>query len=200
MHLQIFFSTLLREGFCLPYCFHGRTCVCQVIITGGLLSALSFSQEGFCPPCHFWQEGFCRGGLLTYTLGSYPASLRNVGGSTQVPVRARNNTRKGTWGLPPPVKLECRNMTDAVSMWCKPKTNKQYSLYPPVTNKVKRVYNYRSQLVSWSLCRSDSLLGSRTLTGVLNEILKSYLVYSKIMLRQSGKYCFWTSWGQGHCY
>jgi hypothetical protein len=48
--------------------------------------------------------------------GSYPASLRNVGGSTQVPVRAWNNARKGTWGLPPPVKLERRDMTYTVSM------------------------------------------------------------------------------------
>jgi hypothetical protein len=37
-------------------------------------------------------------------LSSYPASLQNVGGSTQVPVRTWNNARKGTWGLPPPVK------------------------------------------------------------------------------------------------
>jgi hypothetical protein len=61
--------------------------------------------------------------ILTWTLdsfmwGSYPASLRNVGGSTQVPVRAWNNAWKGTWGRPPPVKLECRDMTYTVSMWC----------------------------------------------------------------------------------
>jgi hypothetical protein len=55
-----------------------------------------------------------------------PASLRNVGGSTQVPVRAWNNARKGTWGLPPPVKLDRRDMTYNVSMWRKTqsKTNK----------------------------------------------------------------------------
>jgi hypothetical protein len=45
-------------------------------------------------------------------------SLQNVGGSTQVPVRAWNNAREGTWGLPPPVKLERRDMTVTVSMWC----------------------------------------------------------------------------------
>jgi hypothetical protein len=39
-------------------------------------------------------------------------SLRNVGGSTQVPVRAWNNARKGT----PPVKLERRQMTYTVSV------------------------------------------------------------------------------------
>jgi hypothetical protein len=37
----------------------------------------------------------------------YPASLRNAGGSTQMPVQALNNARKGTWDFPPPVKLEC---------------------------------------------------------------------------------------------
>jgi hypothetical protein len=47
--------------------------------------------------------------------GSYPAGLRNVGGSTQVLVRAWNNARKGTF--PPPVKLERRDMTYTVSMW-----------------------------------------------------------------------------------
>jgi hypothetical protein len=31
--------------------------------------------------------------------GNYPASLRNVGGSTQVPARSWNNTRKDMWGL-----------------------------------------------------------------------------------------------------
>jgi hypothetical protein len=36
-----------------------------------------------------------------------------------VPVRAWNNARKGTWGLPPPVKLERRDMTYTVSMWRK---------------------------------------------------------------------------------
>jgi hypothetical protein len=50
---------------------------------------------------------------------SYPASLRNVGGSTQVPVRAWNNARKGIWGLPSPVKLERRQITFTVSMWRK---------------------------------------------------------------------------------
>jgi hypothetical protein len=57
--------------------------------------------------------------------GSYPASLRNVGGSTQVPVRAWNNAWKGTWGLPPPVKLERPQMTYTVSMWRKTQSNKQ---------------------------------------------------------------------------
>jgi hypothetical protein len=64
--------------------------------------------------------------------GNYPASLGNVGGSTQVPVRAWNNARKGTWGLSPPVKLERRDMTYTVSMWRKTQnktTKKQFLLY-----------------------------------------------------------------------
>jgi hypothetical protein len=66
--------------------------------------------------------------------GSYPASLRNVGGSTQVPVRAWNNARKGTWGLPPPVKLERRDMTYTVSMWRKTQ-NKQTKTHKSNTKK-----------------------------------------------------------------
>jgi hypothetical protein len=60
--------------------------------------------------------------------GSYPASLRNVGGSTLVPVRAWNNARKGTWGLPPPVNLERRHMTYIVSVWRKTQSNKQTNI------------------------------------------------------------------------
>jgi hypothetical protein len=57
---------------------------------------------------------------------SYPARfIRNDGGSTQVPVRAWNNARKGTWGLPSPVKLERRDMTYIVSMWRNPPQKKQ---------------------------------------------------------------------------
>jgi hypothetical protein len=59
--------------------------------------------------------------------GSYLASLRNVGCSTQVPVCALNNARKGTWGLPPLVKLERRDMTYTVSMWRK--TQNKQNLY-----------------------------------------------------------------------
>jgi hypothetical protein len=67
-----------------------------VIFTGGLLSVLSFSREGFCPPCHFHGRAFVRpvifkggllsalsfldgGGLLSYTpfviLSFYQVSL-----------------------------------------------------------------------------------------------------------------------------
>ena len=35
---------------------------------------------------------------------TYPASLQNVGGTTQMPTCAWNNARRGTWDLPPPVK------------------------------------------------------------------------------------------------
>jgi hypothetical protein len=64
------------------------------------------------------------GTLDSFMWGSYPASLRNVGGSTQVPVCAWNNPRKDTWDIPPPVKLERRDMTYTVSMWRKTQ-NKQ---------------------------------------------------------------------------
>lgn len=35
-------------------------CVRSVIFMGGLLSALLFSREGFCPPCHFYGRAFVR--------------------------------------------------------------------------------------------------------------------------------------------
>jgi hypothetical protein len=57
--------------------------------------------------------------------GSYLASLRNVGGSTQVPVRAWNNARKGAWGLSLPVKQERRHMIYNESVWRKTQLNKQ---------------------------------------------------------------------------
>ena len=44
--------------------------------------------------------------LRFFMWGCYPASLRNIDGSTQVPARAWNNAWRDTWGLPPPVKLE----------------------------------------------------------------------------------------------
>jgi hypothetical protein len=57
-------------------------------------------------------------------LVSYPASLRNVGGSTQVPVCARKYARKGIWAFPPPVKLERRHITYNMSAWRKTQLNK----------------------------------------------------------------------------
>jgi hypothetical protein len=57
--------------------FNVQICICcgrafgrPVIFTGGLLSALSFSQEGFCPPCQCHGRAFVRlviftGGLLS---------------------------------------------------------------------------------------------------------------------------------------
>ena len=44
---------------------------------------------------------------------------RNVGYTTQVPVRTSNNAHRGTWGLPPPVKLEIRHINFTVLVWRK---------------------------------------------------------------------------------
>jgi hypothetical protein len=71
----------------------------------------------------------------SFMWGSYPASLRNVAGSTRVPVRVWYNARKGTWGLSLTVKQERRDMTYTVSMWRKTQnkqTNKNYfyCVYP----------------------------------------------------------------------
>jgi hypothetical protein len=81
------------------------------------------------------------GTLDSFMWGSYPASLRNVGVSTQVPVRAWNNARKGTWGLPPPVKLEHRDMTYTVSMWRKTQNKtKKMNIYV-VNSIILLLYN-----------------------------------------------------------
>jgi hypothetical protein len=53
-------------------------------------------------------------------LESYSASLRNVGSSTQVPVRVRNNARKCTWSLSLTLKLERPHITNTASVWRKP--------------------------------------------------------------------------------
>jgi hypothetical protein len=100
--------------------------------------------------------------ILNYTInfriafklvwGSYPASLRNVGGSTQAPVRAWNNARKGTWGLPQPVKLESRHMTYTVSMWRKTQWNKQTSIhynYSCFSSSIKYHIQFKLSLYHW---------------------------------------------------
>ena len=46
------------------------------------------------------------GTLDSFMWGSYPASLQNFGGSSQLPACACINTRRDTWGLPPSVKWE----------------------------------------------------------------------------------------------
>ena len=67
------------------------------------------------------------GTLYLFMWGSYPASLQNVDGSTQVPTRAWNNIRRDTLGLPPPGKLlENRHITFTILVRRKPqpKNNK----------------------------------------------------------------------------
>ena len=51
------------------------------------------------------------GTLETFMWWSYPASLQNVNGSTQVPTHAWNNAQRGIWGLPPSGKLESCHIT-----------------------------------------------------------------------------------------
>jgi hypothetical protein len=63
---------------------------------------------------------------ILFMWGSYPASLRSIYGSTQVPVLAWNDTEKGTWGLSPPVKQERRHMTYTLSVWRKTQSNIHY--------------------------------------------------------------------------
>jgi hypothetical protein len=57
------------------------------------LNNLPLTAVGSNPERDFW----------FFMWGSYPASVRNVGGSSQVPVRTWNNSRKGTWSFPPNV-------------------------------------------------------------------------------------------------
>jgi hypothetical protein len=63
-------------------------------------------------------------GFEFYMGENYPACLRNIGGSTQVPVCAWNNVQRGTLGLSPPVHLEICPLTYIVSVQCvKPNQN-----------------------------------------------------------------------------
>jgi hypothetical protein len=59
-----------------------------------------------------------------YVKWSLSRNKRNVSGSTQVPVPARNNARKGTVGLSSPVKLERCHLTYNMLVWRKTQ-NKQ---------------------------------------------------------------------------
>jgi hypothetical protein len=61
--------------------------------------------------------------LDSFMWGTYPASLRKVGGPTELPIRAWNNAQRGTCGVPSWVKLERRGMTYTVSMWRETQSN-----------------------------------------------------------------------------
>jgi hypothetical protein len=109
------------------------------------------------------------GTLDSFMCGSYPASLRNIGGSTKVPVRAR----RGTWGLPSPVKLKRRQMTYSVSVWLKPQFNKQlknqlniitFSFWVTENNIFKAIYVF---------------FVKRILTGSLNQLKQTKHVSSR---------------------
>jgi predicted phosphoadenosine phosphosulfate sulfurtransferase len=69
-----------------------------------------------------------------FHVGSYPVSLRNVVGSTQVTVCAWSNEQKETWGFPPPVKLERRHKAFIVYVWRKTLSKQtkpiMYNTYP----------------------------------------------------------------------
>ena len=55
--------------------------------------------------------------LESFMLGRYLASLWNISGSTQVPACAWINTRRGSWGLLPPIKLESLHY-NLIQCWC----------------------------------------------------------------------------------
>jgi hypothetical protein len=59
------------------------------------------------------------GTLDSLMWGSYPASIRYIGGSIQVPDRVWYNARESTRGLPPPVKWESgqRSWSNGVLLW-----------------------------------------------------------------------------------
>jgi hypothetical protein len=101
------------------------------------------------------------GTMDSFMWGSYPASVRNVVASTQVPVPAWNNARKGTWGLPPPVKLECRRMC-------------RCDVKPKQTNKglCHNVEGGWELLYFTPLGHQEMVLQVRTITVFVNNILK----------------------------
>ena len=110
MHLYLsvywyFYVTVLFKQYLISICggVHGR--VVRVVDLESLV------------PHHCGFES--QQGLDSFMWGSHPASLRNVGGSTQVPTCAWNNAQRGTWGLPPPVKMESCHITFTVLVWRK---------------------------------------------------------------------------------
>jgi hypothetical protein len=100
--------------------------------------------------------------LESFMWGCYQASLRNICGSTQVSVRAWNNARKGTWGLPPPVNLERGHMTYTVLVGPKTHLNSQTNCLLRNVLKLK----YLSILFSINLMVSSI----STLAGLGNNL------------------------------
>jgi hypothetical protein len=113
------------------------------------------------------------GTLDSFMWGSYPASLRNVGGSTQVPIRAWNNARWGTRGLPPPVKLERRDMTYTVLMWRKTQNKQNQMKGKDRQHYFNQVDSLTSGFITWNYHLKMYLMDYycfETVNVIINEI------------------------------
>jgi hypothetical protein len=98
--------------------------------------------------------------IIQSKLGSFPASSRNVVCSTQVSAYVWNIALKGTWSLPPPVKLESRHKTMAVAMLLKINNNNKncwtlYHLNIYVLKSILFKYNCSFSISIWTQLRND---------------------------------------------
>jgi hypothetical protein len=66
-------------------------------------------------------------------------------------MNARNNARRGTWGLPLPVKPERRHMTYTVSVWRKTQSNKQKLYLWHITFSFTNVFNDFGRIITITL-------------------------------------------------
>jgi hypothetical protein len=105
------------------------------------------------------------------------SQLTQRGGSTQVPVRAWNNARRGTWGLPPPVKLERRDMTYTVSMWRN--TPKQTDKQINVITCLCFALSSFCLLSCWAPCLRPVLIGHVVSKRHLSFLYAHGLYYSR---------------------
>jgi hypothetical protein len=80
-----------------------------------------------------WSPHHCES--CQFMKGSCPATLLNIGGSTQMPVNAWNNAWRDTWGLLLPVKLESSHMTYTVPVPSKTQPNFLKNLLRTITQK-----------------------------------------------------------------
>jgi hypothetical protein len=97
-------------------------------VCGRVVRVIDFKQ--FAP--HLLWVGNLSGTSDSLMLGSFPASLRNVNGSTRV-ICAWNNAWRGTWGLSPPVKFEIHLMAYIVIVGCKAQPRKLFNTENPVS-------------------------------------------------------------------
>ena len=106
---------MLITKVCCTYCFYFQgSGICGWVVRVVDLESLVPPHCGF--ECLL-------GTVDTFMWGRYLASLRNVRGSTELPVCAWNVAGRGTLSLSPPVKLESHHITFTLLVWQNPSQN-----------------------------------------------------------------------------